>query len=130
MAVTVQPLKKLKLYLTAGGSPGSGPGRDPVGVEFIFGIASDGLSPFERALSGKKQGDILSLSVASAEAQGYFGRCLGNYQQLLGLPIMPATIYVTVEVADILDAENREVVQSLAKSLSHGCGGSCDCGCS
>lgn len=130
MTVTVQPLKKLKLQLTAAGSPGPDPGRDPVGVEFIFGIASGGLSPFESVLSGKKKGDILSLSVASTEAQGYFGRCLGNYQHLLGLAITPPTIYMVVEIADILDVDNREVVQSLARSLSHGCGGSCDCGCS
>lgn len=130
MTVTVQPLKKLRLQLVAGSTPGAAPAGDPVTVEFIFGIAPAGLSPFENALGGKKKGDILSLAVTSTGAQGYFGQCLGNFQQLLGLAVMPATIYLTVKVDEIFDADNREVVQSLAKSLSHGCGGSCDCGCS
>lgn len=130
MTETVQPLKKLRLQLVAGSTPGAAPGGDPVMVEFIYGIGSDGLSPFESALSGKKKGDILSLAVTSTGAHGYFGHCLGNFQQLLGLSIMPSMIYLTVKVDDIADADNREVVRSLAKSLSHGCGGSCDCGCS
>ena len=130
MTATVQPLKKLRLQVVAGSTPGAAPGGDPVIVEFIYGIGSAGLSPFESALSGKKKGDILSLAVTSTGAQGYFGHCLANFQQLLGLAIMPAKIYLTVKIDDILDADNREVVRSLAKSLSHGCGGSCDCGCS
>ena len=130
MTETVKPLKKLRLQLIAGSTPGTAPDGDPVIVEFIFGIGSAGLSPFESVLSGKKKGDILSLAVTSNGAQGYFGHCLGNFQQLFGLTIMPPTIYLTVTVDDITDADNREVVRSLAKSLSHGCGGSCDCGCS
>lgn len=130
MTIAVQPMKKLRLQISAASTPGTAPGGDPVAVEFIYGVASDGLSPFERVLSGKNKGDILSLSVAAGGAQGYFGNILGNIQQLLGLTILPPTIYLTVEIEEILDAENREIVQALAKSLSHGCGGSCDCGCS
>ena len=130
MTITVQPMKKLRLQITAGSTPGAAPGGDRVMVEFIYGVASDGLSPFESVLNGKKKGDILSLSVATSGARNYFGNCLGNYQQLFGLAILPSTMYLTVEIEEILDTENREVVQAMAKSLSHGCGGSCDCGCS
>jgi hypothetical protein len=50
-------------------------------------------------------------------------------RQALGLQIMPEKIVLKVEVTAVEDADNREVVQSLAKALA-GCGhGSCGCGC-
>jgi hypothetical protein len=40
------------------------------------------------------------------------------------------TINLEIEVAAVTDADDREVVQSLAKiSALGGCGGSCGCGC-
>jgi hypothetical protein len=128
---TIQPLKKVTLSLMAGGKPdqfnriGSS-----VALEFIYGVASDGLCPFESALNDKHQGDTLTLSVPSGEAPQFFGHIFKSLRHVLELQIMPETIYLNIEVTSVVDADNREVVQSLAKALAHGnCGGSCGCGC-
>lgn len=123
MTVTVKPMKKVRLRVSKSAG-------DPVHIEFIFGVASDGLTPFESALSGAKQGDCFPIAVPSAGAWDYFGHCLPDFRQTIGLAIMPSMINLHIEVAEVTDPENREVVQSLAKTISHGgCGGSCGCGC-
>jgi hypothetical protein len=100
----------------------------PVFFEFIYGLASAGLCPFECALHDKGVGESLSFNVSNAEAQDFFGHLFSPLRQALGLHIMPHKIALKVEVTAVVDADNREVVQSLAK-VSSGCRGSCDCGC-
>ena len=131
MKTTIQPLKKITLSLMAGSIPekynltGS-----PVALEFIYGVASDGLCPFESVLNDKHEGDRLILSVPAADAHEFFGHIFQSLHQVLGLQIMPTTIHLKIEVTAVVDADSREVVQSLAKALAHGsCGGSCGCGC-
>ena len=128
---TIQPLKKVTLSLMAGSKPekytltGS-----PAALEFIYGVASDGLCPFETALGDKHEGDKLVLKVPAADAPDFFGHIFQSLRQALGLLIIPETIHLNIEVTAVVDADNREVVQSLAKALAHGsCGGSCGCGC-
>jgi hypothetical protein len=128
---TIQPLKKVTLSLMAGSKPekynltGS-----PVALEFIYGVASDGLCPFESTLHDKHEGDTLILNVPAADAHEFFGHIFQSMRQALGLLIIPETIRLQIEVTAVVDADNREVVQSLAKALAHGsCGGSCGCGC-
>ncbi len=127
----IQPLKKVTLSLMAGSTPekynltGS-----PLALEFIYGVASDGLCPFESVLGDKHEGDTLTLSVSAADTHEFFGHIFQSLHQVLGLQIMPATIHLKIEVTAVVDADSREVVQSLAKALAHGsCGGSCGCGC-
>jgi hypothetical protein len=79
-------------------------------------------------LHNKRVGESLTLTVSTAEAHEFFGHLFSPIRQALGLQIMPQTIALEVEVAAVIDADNREVVQSLAKASS-GCGGSCGCGC-
>jgi hypothetical protein len=128
---TIQLLKKVTLSLLAGSTPEkcSQP-TPPVALEFIYGVASEGLCPFESALDGKCEGDTLALSVPVAEAHEFFGHIFQPLRQALGLLILPETISLNIEITAVNDADNREVVKSLAKSLAHGsCGGSCGCGC-
>lgn len=132
MTATIKVLKKVTLSLIAG-SAGSEPGKgnltgSPVIFEFIYGLASDGLCPFESALHDKRAGESLTLTVSTAEAHEFFGHLYSPLRQALGLQIMPQTMVLTVEVTAVSDADNREVVQSMAK-VSSGCGGSCGCGC-
>lgn len=132
MTTTIKVLKKVTLSLRAG-STGSAPGEDneiaaPVIFEFIYGLASDGLCPFESALHEKRAGESLSLKISPTEAPDFFGHLFWPIRQALGLQVMPQTIALEVEVTAVIDAENREVVQSMAKAGS-GCGGSCGCGC-
>ena len=129
MTATVQPLKKVTLSLVAGNDSGKNNLTDsPVHFEFIYGLASGGLCPFEGALHDKAPGETLTLKIPTSDAQQYFGHLFLPLRQALGLHIMPAMIHLQIEITAVKDAENREVVQYLAKASS-GCGGSCGCGC-
>jgi hypothetical protein len=134
VTAAIQVLKKVTLAIIAG-STGSEPGKYKladllVHFEFIYGVASVGLCPFENALHDKGVGESIALTVSTSEAHEYFGHLFLPLCQALGFQIMPETMSLKVEVIAVKDAENREVVQSLAKALAHGgCGGSCGCGC-
>lgn len=125
MIATIQVLKKVTLALLVENA-----GREAVSFAFIFGVGSGGLCSFENALHDKSPGQKLTLTVSGNEAHDFFGHLLLPLRQVLGLQVMPKTITLHVEITAIHDADNREVVQSLAKAGS-GCGGggSCGCGC-
>lgn len=131
MSQTIQPLKKVTLSLQAGSkvedftlTP------SPISFEFIYGVARDGLSSFEAIINNKPPGEIINLTVLSTEAQDFFGNLFIPLRQTLGLHLLPVKIFLHIEVISVVDADNREVVKSLAESLGHGCGGgTCDCGC-
>lgn len=125
LTTTIQPLKKVTLALYASN------GSDKKAVlDFIYGIASSGLCPFESALYDKGEGESLNFTISASEGYEFFGHLFLPLRQALGLEIMPEKIVLRVEVTTVADADNREVVQSLAKALA-GCGhdGSCGCGC-
>lgn len=131
MNATIQLMKKVTLSLMAGSETGiRNLTSSPASFEFIFGVASDGFCPFESMLQDMKKGDKLAISVKNADAHEFFGYIFHDLYQALGLQIMPETALLEIEVASVNDATDREVVQAVAKALSHGgCGGSCGCGC-
>jgi hypothetical protein len=128
---TIQILKKVTLSLMAGSTSDTfSLTGSPVTLEFIYGVASDGLCSFESFLYGRREGSKFILSVPIAEAHEFFGHVYQSLFQVLGLPIMPETLFLKIEITSIVDPDNREVVQSLARSLMHdSCSGSCGCGC-
>jgi hypothetical protein len=128
---SIEYLKKVGLAVLAGSESGKySLTPSPVSFEFLYGIGGDGLTPFEAALGAKQQGDTLTLTVAADDAAQFFGHFLPPLRQSLGLHLLPATICLHLRVTAVTDAENREVVQALAKVAGHGgCGGSCGCGC-
>ncbi len=134
MTATIEPLKKVTLSLLAG-STGSQSEKfnltaAPVDFQFIYGVASDGLSPFEAALYDKAIGESLTLVVSSGEAHEFFGHLFSPLYRALGIQTIPETLTLLAAVTAVTAAENQEIVQSLAKALaSGGCGGSCGCGC-
>jgi len=132
LTAAIEPMKKVTLSLRKTGDSGwSQPDASAVDFEFIYGVASDGLCPFELALAEKSAGDSLTITVPAVEVHEYFGYLYFPLCQVLGLQIAPQTIIFKAEITAVTEADNREVVQSLAKALSHGgCGGSCGCGCS
>jgi hypothetical protein len=134
LPATIAPLKKVTLSLLAG-SAGSQSEKFnltavPVNFQFIYGVASDGLCPFEAALHDKAIGDSLILVVPSGEAHEFFGHLFSPLYRALGVQIIPETITLQADIMSVAAAENQEIVQSLAKALAAGgCGGSCGCGC-
>ena len=129
MTATIKVLKKVTLSIIAGSEPEkTNKTSSPVIFEFIYGLASDGLCPFESALHDKSVGESLSFNVSNDGAQEFFGYHFSPLRQTLGLQIMPQTIVLQAEITAVDDADNREVVQMMAK-VGSGCGGSCGCGC-
>ena len=60
---TIQLLKKVTLSLRAGSKPGTyNMTGSPVSIEFVYGVASDGVCQFESALDGKQTGHKLTFS--------------------------------------------------------------------
>ncbi len=101
-----------------------------VNFDFIYGIFPAGLTPFEVALGDMNKGQSAKLLLTSQELGTFFGPLLQPVRQVVGLHILPEKLSLLVELMACTEASPREVVQSMAKSLSNGgCGGSCDCGC-
>jgi hypothetical protein len=128
---SIQHLKKVGLAILAGHTPGQfNLTPSPMALEFLYGIGSDGLTPFEVTLGGKAEGDTLTVKVSADDAPQFFGHFFPPLRQALGLHLLPAEICLDLKVTAVTDAENREVVQALARAAGHGgCGGSCGCGC-
>jgi hypothetical protein len=88
---------------------------------FIYGIGPSGITPFEKALHGKRIGDRIRLDVPASA----FCETVGHLDLPLRKPsgiMTPVSLLVTV--IDLERAQDREVVKAMAA------GGSCsDCGC-
>jgi hypothetical protein len=89
--------------------------------EFIYGIGTGGLSPFEVHLSGQKAGHEHAFSLNRKELDGFF--------QHLAAPLflydVPETFTLKVRVVHIAQADQREVIKAMAEASS--CGSHC-CG--
>ena len=121
----VENLKKVKLSMEAG-TTAERMDLTPTALEyeFIFGIGSDGMCPFEYQLINKNEGDIVLLRLKKEEIHLF----LGHLQPpILNLLEEKKSIYINVKIAKIEQADSKEVVKALAKLASHA--GDCDCGC-
>ena len=110
----IENLKKVSLLLDTG--------SQETPFEFIFGIGTDGLSPFEFELAGKKEGDILELQLRREAVADMFQH----------LPIPPFQVpqegegfQLKVRVEKVSPADQKEVIKAMAEIAS--CGDHC-CG--
>ena len=98
--------------------------------EFIFGIASDGMCPFEYELLHKAPGEHLHLRIPRAEAAHTFAHLFTPLRKALALFDLPAILDLQLTIAAVMDAAPREVVKAMAQSTEEdSCGGDCGCGC-
>jgi hypothetical protein len=91
--------------------------------EFIYGIGPDGITPFEKALFGKRVGDHIQFegeSFSGNEALGHLSMPLCEQTGIAS----PVAMQITVK--NVVKAPDREVVKAIASG--GGCG-DCDCGC-
>lgn len=126
---TVNPpidnLKKITLSISAGTSAQNPDIFDqPQTFNFIFGLGTDGLTPFEYALAGKSVGDIVSLQLKSVDLKRIFRHI--NPPFLISL-VDRAEIFLTASILAVETADSREIVRALAVMAE--CGGGCECGC-
>ena len=96
---------------------------DPMDSEFIFGIGTAGLTPFEFELVGKHEGDEIILHVDKSQIHGSF--------QHIQFPLPALSpehndLYFKFKIKSISQPENSEVISAMAAGTD--CGDGC-CGC-
>lgn len=101
---------------------GSGPEGAPVPYDFVFGIGSEGLSPLEMALEGKRPGEEVQVEVPPEGPGALFGH-LAPPPALVQPHPGPERLRVAVEQVE--RAEEREVVRAMSEAAA--CGSDC-CG--
>lgn len=116
---TVENLMKVSVNIDA--NPPSTENAKSVPFEFIFGVGSEGVTPFEKALFGKSVGDSIQLDIAPTEYCQTVGHLELPLREQSGIM---APTHVQVTVTDIVRAQDREVVKAMAAG-----GGCSDCGC-
>lgn len=119
----IGPLMKVHLMLEAGRSKeGNAYTLEPVPFEFIFGIGSGGMTPFEYALMEKGEGDAISLQVTREEEAVLFEHLV---LPPLGVPWDAHTYWLRGRIHQVLQADQREVVAAMAAASQcedHCCG--------
>jgi hypothetical protein len=122
----IENLKKITLSFQAGTSPDN-MSRTPEYPEFsfIFGLAPEGMTPFEYELLEKVEGDEVLLHLQKNTLNIFFEHLNPPLRDLFD---GRDEIDVNVKILQISAADNREIVKALADMTAHG-GGGCDCGC-
>lgn len=122
----VDHLKKVTLALEAGSRPDRMDLTDiPLRQTFIFGVASGGITPFEKALFAHTVGDEETFDIQGHNAFETLGHLTAPL--LAQLPVSPP-FFLKARITGIAQAANREVIQAMAATLND-CGEGCDCGC-
>jgi hypothetical protein len=89
--------------------------------EFIYGIGPSGITPFEKALFGKRTGDRIRFDIAATDFCQAVGHLEHSLREQAGIM---APVCLEATVTGVTRAPDREVVKAMAA------GGSCeDCGC-
>ena len=119
----INVLKKVTLSFQAGNS------CDDMNVmpesrteEFIFGIGTGGLTPFEYQLVGKKEGDTLVIHVEGQQMTETFQHI---FFPSLNIPQATASFYLKIKVLKVTEADQREIIGAMSEAS--GCGDHC-CG--
>lgn len=122
----IENLNRVSLSVHAGTMPDiSDLSPEPIKFDFIFGLGTAGLTPFEYELSDKCQGDELILQLRAEDIPQIFEH-LG-----IVLPVLPdsaSSYHLKIRIDSISKASASEVVKAMAELA--GCGGhDCGCGC-
>lgn len=114
-APTIENLCKVSLTVKNGENPSGSP------FEFIYGVGSQGITPFEKTLFGKGIGDQVQFDISPADYCQTIGHLEMPMLKQTGI-MKPISLQVTIDA--IAKATDQEVVKAMAA------GGSCsDCGC-
>ena len=122
----VENLKKITLSFQAGTS------REVMDLspknpefKFIFGLAPEGMTPFEYELVEKVEGDDVLIHLEKTSLNRFFEHLNPPIWDLFDVR---DAIYLKVIILEVSAADNREIVKAMADMTAHG-GGGCDCGC-
>ena len=116
-------LKKVNLSLEAGKIPDSMDlTPSPIRFDFIYGLGTEGLTPFEYELAEREVGETISLSVRRGRIPELFGHL---WPFLPAFPGDEETLYLKIHLLGLSIADQREVIKALAEAADSG-GHSCD----
>jgi len=94
---------------------------------FIFGLAPEGMTPFEFELVEKFEGDDILIHLEKNSLNRFFEHLTPPIGDLFD---GRDEIYLSVKIREVSTADNREIVKAMADMTAHGGGGcDCDCGC-
>lgn len=119
-------LKKIILTFQAGTSANAMDltPKDPE-FSFIFGLAPEGMTPFEYELVDKTEGEEILLYLKKNALDRFFEHLSPPLGDLFD---GRDEVYLKARIAAVANAENREIVKAMADMAAHA-GGNCDCGC-
>ena len=122
----VENLKKITLAFQAGTSADKMEliPKQPE-FSFIFGLAPEGMTPFEYELVDKVEGDAILLHLNKNSLNVFFEHLIPPIWDLLA---DRTEIHLKAQITKIAAAGNREIIKAMADRAAHG-GGGCDCGC-
>lgn len=125
-ATKIDYMQKITLALEAGSSAEAVDlTPEAVTFDFIFGIGSQGLTPFEFQVAGLSEGEVVVIPVLQSEAGPFFGY---HRPPILQWTAGREVFYLTVHVLRVAPAESREVIKAMADMTAcNDCGGDC-CG--
>jgi hypothetical protein len=92
--------------------------------EFIFGIATGGLCPFEYQLINKAVGEEIGIQVEKEALCRLFEHL---HPPIMNLFEKHDTLHLKVKILKIEQPENIEIIKALSETASHY--HDCDCGC-
>jgi hypothetical protein len=120
-APTIDNLMKVSLTVESGDVGTEDDTGSP--FEFIYGIGPGGLTPFEKALYGKRVGERVQIDIPATD----YCESVGHLDLPLRRPTgIMAPISMRVTVQGIAKARDQEVIKAMASGVS--CG-DCGCGC-
>ena len=124
----IDNMKKVEISLKAGTGPGT-TDLFPAShrFEFIYGLGSEGLTPFEYKLAGKTEGDEIEFNIGTAKIHETFEHLAASF------PFIPgnaADVWFKARVDKVSSARDHEIVKSMAKiaACGDGCCGDHCCG--
>ena len=120
----IEGLKKVSLSLEAGSSTEEMDlSSEPLLFEMVVGLGTEGYTPFEYELLGKKAGDTVEVGIIGGNLHEIFGHLDPPLpEKARGL----ASFFLKATVREVADADQTEVVRAMARMVGE-CGGNC-CG--
>jgi hypothetical protein len=116
-------LKKVAVLLEAGTRPEI---MDltpaPIPYDFVYGVGTHGLSPFEFELTEKSEGEEILIPVRTGEMADFFCH---HFIPQLEIPEGVGVFYLRTLIAGISAADPKEIIKAMAEAAA--CGSGC-CG--
>ena len=129
-AVAIAPLTKISLEISKYDEEGNPPIPDSqIDFDFVFGIATEGFTAFEKTLFNKAPGDRIRIRIEPSQMELFFDYLSGPLRTALGAD---PPYELEVRVSAVKAVSDRELVHALARKAEtsgFGCGGGCGCGC-